>query len=100
MGTRQLRFYEFGPFRLDIRERLLQLNGVIVPLTPKVFDTLLILVENSGHLLEKEVLMNKLWPDSFVEESSLAQNISLLRKALGKDTSRQNILTLPKRGYL
>ena len=100
MGNRELRFYEFGPFRLDIRERLLQLNGEIVALTPKVFDTLLILVQHSGHLLEKEVLMNRLWPDSFVEESSLAQNISLLRKALGEDTSRQYIQTFPKRGYL
>ncbi len=100
MSTRGVRFYEFGPFRLDLRERLLQHGGKTVPLTPKVFDTLLVLVENGGNVLEKEVLMKKLWPDSFVEESSLAQNISLLRKALGTDTSqRQYIQTLPKRGY-
>ena len=100
MSTRGLRYYKFGPFRLDLRERLLQRGGATVPLTPKVFDTLLVLVENGGKVLDKEVLMKKLWPDSFVEESSLAQNISLLRKALGTDTSqRQYIQTLPKRGY-
>lgn len=100
MDTRELLFYGFGPFRLDIRQRLLLHEGVIVPLTPRVFDTLLILVESNGHVLEKEVLIRKLWPDSYVEESSLAQNISLLRKALGEDTSKQYILTFPKRGYL
>lgn len=100
MSTRRLRFYEFGPFRIDVRERMLLRDGEIVPVTPKVFDTLLILVESSGRLLEKEVLINRLWPDSYVEECSLAQNISLLRKALGEGASRQYINTFPKRGYL
>ena len=71
-----------------------------MPLAPKVFDTLAILVENSGHILEKDELMKRLWPDSFVEESSLSQNIFQLRKALEGGTSgRQYIETIPKRGY-
>lgn len=100
MSTRKLRFYEFGPFRLDVRERLVLKDGEIVSLTPMVFETLLLLVQNSGHLLEREVLLGKLWPDSFVEEGSLAQNISLLRKALVDSDSTPYIYTFPKRGYL
>jgi DNA-binding winged helix-turn-helix (wHTH) protein len=93
-------FYEFGLFRVDAREHLLYRAGEAVPLSPKVFDTLLVLVENAGHVLGKNELMQRLWPESFVEESSLAQNISLLRKALGEGASeRQYIETVPKRGY-
>src|SRR5688500_6264634 len=93
-------FFEFGPFRLDAAERLLFKGGEVVPLTPKVIDTLLVLVENRGHLIAKEELMSSVWPDSFVEDSNLTQNISLLRKALGEEHSgRQYIETLPKRGY-
>jgi DNA-binding winged helix-turn-helix (wHTH) protein/TolB-like protein/tetratricopeptide (TPR) repeat protein len=100
MSKRPLKFYEFGPFRINITERLLQRDREIVPLTPKVFDTLLVMVENSGHVLEKNELMQTLWPDSFVEESSLTQNVSLLRRALGEtNDGRQYIETLPKRGY-
>jgi DNA-binding winged helix-turn-helix (wHTH) protein/TolB-like protein/Flp pilus assembly protein TadD len=100
MSKRPLKFYEFGPFRLNITERLLQRDREIVPLTPKVFDTLLVMVENSGHVLQKNELMQTLWPDSFVEESSLTQNVSLLRRALGEtNDGRQYIETLPKRGY-
>ncbi len=84
MNKRSLRFYEFGPFRINVTERLLQRSDEAVPLTPKVFDTLLVLVENSGHVLGKNELMQALWPDSFVEESSLTQNISLLRRALSE----------------
>ncbi len=91
--------HEFGPFRLNAKERLLLNEGEIVPLTPKAFDMLLALVENSGHLLEKNELMQRLWPDSFVEEGSLAQNISLLRKALGESESQKFIETVPRRGY-
>lgn len=92
--------YEFGPFRLDAAERLLTRAGEAVPLTPKVFDTLLMLVENKGRVVRKDELMNLLWPDSFVEESSLTQNISLLRKALTDEVSgRQYIETVPKFGY-
>jgi DNA-binding winged helix-turn-helix (wHTH) protein len=63
------RFYEFGPFRLNVNDRLLEHGKELVPLTPKVFDTLLLLVERRGHVLEKDELMHLLWPDSFVEES-------------------------------
>ncbi|MBA2524764.1 MAG: winged helix-turn-helix domain-containing protein, partial [Pyrinomonadaceae bacterium] len=91
--------YEFGPFRLDAKERLLLRDDEIVPLTPKAFDMLLALVEDSGHVLQKDKLMQRLWPDSFVEEGSLAQNVSLLRKALGESNSQKFIETVPRRGY-
>ena len=100
MIQRSLHFYEFGPFRLNATERLLQRGSEIVTLTPKVLDTLLVLVENSGHIVEKNHLMEQLWPDSFVEESSLTQNISLLRKALSEGEVESNYIeTIPKRGY-
>ena len=93
-------FYDFGPFHLDVTERVLLRDTEVVPLTPKVFDTLLVLVEAEGHLVEKGELLSTLWPDSYVEESSLTQNISLLRKALGESTNgHQFIQTVPKRGY-
>jgi Tol biopolymer transport system component/DNA-binding winged helix-turn-helix (wHTH) protein len=96
--TKQL--YEFGPFRLDVDERLLMRDGRITPLPPKVFDTLLVLVENSGRVVSKDELMQSLWPDTFVEESNLTQNISQLRRALGDGASdAQYIETIPKRGY-
>jgi Tol biopolymer transport system component/DNA-binding winged helix-turn-helix (wHTH) protein len=94
------RFYEFGPFRLDISERLLLRNGEVVPLTPKAFDTLLALVESGGHILDKDKLMRSIWPDSFVEEVNLAHHISTLRKALGESRNgEQYIQTVPRRGY-
>jgi eukaryotic-like serine/threonine-protein kinase len=89
--------YEFGSFRLDPTERKLQRGNAIVELTPKAFDTLLLLVRNSGHLLEKEELIGMLWPDTFVEEGSLSNNIFLLRKALGEEHAY--IETVPRRGY-
>jgi TolB-like protein/DNA-binding winged helix-turn-helix (wHTH) protein/Flp pilus assembly protein TadD len=91
------RLYEFGPFRLDPAERKLLRGNEIVPLTPKAFDTLLLLVRNSGHLLEKDELIGTLWPNTFVEEGSLSNNIFLLRKALGEDPAF--IETVPRRGY-
>ena len=91
--------FEFGAFRLDASERLLLLEGETVSLTPKAFDMLVTLVENSGHLVEKSELMRRLWPNSFVEEGSLAQNVSLLRKALGENESQKFIETVPRRGY-
>lgn len=92
--------YEFGPFRLNVNDRLLERGHEHVQLTPKVFDTLLLLVERRGHVVEKNALMELLWPDSFVEESSLTQNICLLRKALNDSGSEhQYIETIPKRGY-
>ncbi len=99
MKTAATHFFEFGAFRLDASERLLLHQGKTVSLTPKAFDMLVTLVENSGHLVEKNDLMRKLWPDSFVEEGSLAQNVSLLRKALGENESQKFIETVPRRGY-
>src|SRR5207244_4590564 len=96
----QKRLYEFGQFRVDCEERLLLRNGQVVTLPPRVFDTLLLLVRNSGRALDKGALMKELWPDTFVEEVNLAQHISLLRKALGESpTDPQYIETIPRRGY-
>lgn len=92
-----LRLYEFGPFRLDPVERRLLRENDIVPITPKAFDTLYLLVRNSGHLLEKDEMIRALWPDTFVEEGSLSNNVFLLRKALGEDPAF--IETVPRRGY-
>jgi DNA-binding winged helix-turn-helix (wHTH) protein/TolB-like protein/tetratricopeptide (TPR) repeat protein len=92
--------YEFGPFQLDPTERRLLQRGRPVPLTPKAFQTLLVLVENEGHVVEKEELLRRIWPDTFVEEATLAQNVFTLRKQLGDDRSEAiYIETVPKRGY-
>lgn len=94
------RYFEFGQFQLDVRERALLRNGEAVQLAPKAFDTLVILVENAGRLVEKDEMMRAVWPNSFVEEIGLARNISVLRKALGEDSGQpQFIETVPKRGY-
>src|SRR5215213_3452051 len=95
------RAYIFGPFVLDAREGALLRAGRPVQLTPKAFETLVALVEQSGHCLAKEELMRRVWPDSFVEENNLSQNISQLRRALqaeGGDTVNY-IETVPRRGY-
>jgi DNA-binding winged helix-turn-helix (wHTH) protein/TolB-like protein/Tfp pilus assembly protein PilF len=93
-------FYEFGPYRLDTAERVLLRDGQPVPLTPKALQTLLVLVESSGRILDKDVLLSRVWPDTFVEEITLAQNVSTLRKMLGVDQQgRQYIETVPRRGY-
>lgn len=92
--------YEFGPFSLDAAEHTLQRDGRSVPLKPKILDLLLVFVQNSGHILEKDVLMNHIWPDSFVEESNLSVSISALRKALGRDEGGASYIeNIPKRGY-
>lgn len=95
------KIYSFGAFRLDTARRLLQRNtGATVPLTPKACELLLLLVENQGQLLTKPELMNRLWPDSFVEEGNLTQTISVLRKALGENPRQhQYIVTVPGQGY-
>ena len=94
------RFYEFGPFRVDATERVLLREGKPVMLTPKLFDTLLALVERSGHIVEKAELMETVWPGTFVEESNLSSSVSLLRKTLGSDQDgRSYIETVPRRGY-
>jgi Tol biopolymer transport system component/DNA-binding winged helix-turn-helix (wHTH) protein len=91
---------QFGPFHIDVRERVLRRDGQPVPLTPKAFDVLLALVEQPGRLLSKQELLDKVWPDTFVEESNLAYNVFALRKALGDPADRgQYIETVPRRGY-
>jgi len=93
-------FYEFGPFRIDLTDRLLLRGATPVSLTPKAFDTLVVLVEAAGHILEKDDLMKRVWPDTIVEENNLTQNISALRKALGQGTDEKPYIeTLPRRGY-
>ena len=92
--------YEFGSFRLDPAERLLLCDGKPIALSAKAFEVLLILVENSGRLVTKSELIQTLWPNTFVEEGNLTQNISVLRKALGgSDNGKQYIATVPKLGY-
>jgi DNA-binding winged helix-turn-helix (wHTH) protein len=91
--------YEFGPFRLDTEERQLLREEKPVPLTPKAYQTLRILVENSGELVAKEELMRQVWPDAFVEEGGLTRNISALRKALSDGRGEPYIQTVPRRGY-
>lgn len=100
MSRRTTPLLEFGPFRLDAEERLLFHNGNPVALPPKTFDLLLVLVENRGHLLEKEELMTRLWPDSFVEEANLSRHVFTLRRALSDGESGVSYIeTVPKRGY-
>src|SRR6185503_9030659 len=92
--------YEFGRFRVKAEERVLRRGDELVALTPKAFDILLTLLENAGRIVNKEDLMKKVWPKTFVEEGNLTQNISLLRKALGESaTGPQFIETVPRRGY-
>jgi DNA-binding winged helix-turn-helix (wHTH) protein len=100
MTTPAKRVFEFGPFRLDAEERVLRRDGKPVPLTLKAFDLLMLLVENSGHIVEKDALMNRVWAGSFVEEGNLKVTVSMLRKALGdSDGSNRYIETVPRRGY-
>ncbi|HJZ68974.1 MAG TPA: winged helix-turn-helix domain-containing protein [Blastocatellia bacterium] len=100
MSEQARHFYQFGRFRVSAVDRLLFRDDEVIPLTPKVFDILLTLIESSGQVLSKESLMKKVWPDTFVEEGNLTQNISLLRKALGEgQNGNQYIETVARRGY-
>lgn len=102
MSTPVTHFYEFGPFRLDLEQRLLlSHDGQPVALAPKIFETLLLLVERRGRVVLKEEAMRVLWPNSYVEESNLSQNIFMLRKILseGSPGNEQYIETVKKRGY-
>lgn len=94
------RSYEFGSFRLDPAEYVLLRDGQIIPLRPKAFEILLVLVENSGHVVDKAELYKQVWQDAFVEETNLTKNISILRKILSEgDGETSFIETVPKRGY-
>lgn len=100
MAEQKSHFYEFGRFRLDARERVLLRDRDLVPLTPKVFEILLALVEQSGRVVEKDNLMKRVWPDTFVEEGNLTQSVSLLRKALGETPGGVHFIeTISRRGY-
>jgi len=101
MQAATVHLYEFGDFRLDTAKRLLQrLDGTTVPLTPRVFETLLFMVEHHDTVLDKERLMEAVWPDSIVEENNLSQNISTLRRIFGETPgSHGYIVTVPGRGY-
>ncbi|HEV7472727.1 MAG TPA: alpha/beta fold hydrolase [Pyrinomonadaceae bacterium] len=96
--TRAKHSYVFGTFRIDVTERMLFDETGPISLTPKAFDTLFVLVQNSGRVLGTEELMSQVWPDSFVEENNLAQNVSTLRRVLGAGGAKF-IETIPKRGY-
>jgi TolB-like protein/DNA-binding winged helix-turn-helix (wHTH) protein/tetratricopeptide (TPR) repeat protein len=91
---------EFDAYSIDVGQRVLLSRGTPVPLAPKVFDTLLALAERPGRVLEKDYLLKKIWPETFVEEGSLARNVSTLRRVLGKAAEDQEYIeTIPKRGY-
>ncbi|MEJ7699709.1 MAG: transcriptional regulator [Pyrinomonadaceae bacterium] len=101
MNEPQLQIYEFGDFRLDAAKRLLT-KGVDepLPLTPKVFDTLLYLVRHNGRVIGKDELMREIWTDTIVEENNLSQNISILRRVLGeKPGEGRFIATVPGHGF-
>jgi TolB-like protein/Tfp pilus assembly protein PilF len=101
MGRAERKVYEFGPFRIDPSERLLRRGAKVIPLTPKAIETLLVLAESAGRVVEKDELIKRVWPETFVEEGGLTRNISLLRKVLGEspDDDSRYIETIPRRGY-
>src|SRR5580698_499850 len=96
----QREIYEFGPYSLDSTQMLLRRAGNVVQLQPRALETLLVLVRRRGEVVSKQELMEAVWPDSFVEEGNLTQNIFLLRRELGKTPEGEDYIhTLPKRGY-
>jgi len=100
MQGREGQGYIFGRFYLDTRERILLCDGNAVPITLKAFNILFVLVQSTGHIVEKDELMKQVWPNAFVEEANLTQHIYKLRKILGPKTDgRQYIETVPRRGY-
>jgi eukaryotic-like serine/threonine-protein kinase len=100
MGTGPRVLYEFGPFRVDPANRQLLRDNQPIAITPKAFEALLILLRHSPQVISKDELMKELWPDTFVEEANLSQNIFLLRKALGDNPEGSRyIVTLPRLGY-
>jgi len=100
MSGEERHCYRFGAFDLDIRERQLLRDDVPVSLPPKAFDVLALLVDRSGHLIEKDDLMRIVWPDSFVEEANVARVIHKLRRTLGDDHNGNKFIeTVPKKGY-
>ncbi len=98
MSRASIGLYEFGPFRVDLERRVFTREHQVVPLAPKTFDLLVLLVQSPGRAFSKQELMNALWPETFVEEANLSFQISVLRKALGEDGARW-VETVPKHGY-
>ncbi len=93
-------FYEFGPFRLDTDRHRLTRGGEVIPLTPKALDLLLALIEHGGKVVEKNELMQRVWPDTFVEESNLSVHVFALRRALGETNEGESYIeTIPRLGY-
>ncbi len=100
MAPQSSQSLKFGPYRLDRDQRLLFRGSEIIPLAPRLYDTLLALVESGGRVADKEDLLRRVWQDAFVEEGSLARNVSTLRKLLGEGPrDHKYIVTVPKRGY-
>jgi DNA-binding winged helix-turn-helix (wHTH) protein len=100
MNTPQRELFEFSSFLLDAQSRVLFRDGEVVRLTPKALDALLVLVRNSGLVVEKEQLLNEVWAEAFVEEGSLPRAIHELRRVLGDDSFQPRFIeTIPKRGY-
>lgn len=98
--TTRLPIYAFAEFRLDPVQRLLLRHSEPVAVTPKVFETLAFLVQNRGRIIDRDELIQALWPDSFVEESNLYQNIFVIRKILGDDQNGNGFIqTIPRKGY-
>src|SRR5215510_1887584 len=100
MSQQKKHFYDFGPFRIDVLKRRLSRGGELIRLTPKAFDLLLVLVEEHGRTVEKDELLDRVWPGTAVEENNLNQNITALRKSLGDSRQEsQYIATIPGIGY-
>ena len=100
MSKKTLTLYEFEEFRLDANQKCLWHSDEMVSLTPKAFETLLVLIKHRGEIVSKDVLLDEVWADTFVEESTLSQNILTLRKTLGAfQKDKQFIVTIPRRGF-
>jgi len=100
MADPEIQGYQFGPYRIDAGERLLHRGQELISLPPKALDTLLVLLDSAGRMVDKGDLMKAIWPDTFVEEGALTRNISLLRKALDDAGDEPRYIeTIPKRGY-
>src|SRR6516165_4630129 len=92
--------YQFGIFKLDVSKRVLYRSGEFVPVTPKVLETLLVLLEQAGQVVTKEEVLQRVWPDAFVEEGSISNNIFTLRKILNPHFEGEGpIQTVARRGY-
>ncbi len=99
MSSLTSHLYAFGEFRVDVQNRVLRKNEEPIPLTPKAFEVLLLLIQHSGEVVSKDELIQRVWPDSFVEESNLTQTVFMLRKALGESSVQRYILTVQGKGY-